>query len=70
METEASGSALHRILIERIQKGESSVLSNRILAKENPLTLDEIIATVNKEDPLCIEIVEEIGQNWENKLQG
>ena len=70
LETEASGSALHRILIERIQKGESSVLSNRILAKENPLTLDEIIATVNKEDPLCIEIVEEIGQKLGKQIAG
>ena len=70
LETEASGSALHRILIERIQKGESSILSNRILAKENPLTLDEIIATVNKEDPLCIEIVEEIGQKLGKQIAG
>ena len=38
LETEASGSALHRILIERIQNGESSILSNRILSKDNVLT--------------------------------
>ncbi len=70
LETEASGSALHRILIERIQKGESSILSNRILSKENPLTLDEIIASVNKEDLLCIEIVEEIGQKLGKQIAG
>ncbi|SDH78926.1 ROK family protein (putative glucokinase) [Bacteroides ovatus] len=70
LETEASGTALHRILIERIQKGESSILSNRILSKENPLTLDEIIASVNKEDPLCIEIVEEIGQKLGKQIAG
>lgn len=62
LETEASGSALHRTLLERIKKGENSILSERI-NMENPLTLDEIIAAVNKEDVLCIEIVEEIGQN-------
>ena len=31
------------------------------MSKDNVLTLDEIIASVNKEDLLCIEIVEEIG---------
>lgn len=70
LETEASGYALHRLLIERIQKGESSILSNRILSKENPLSLDEIIAAVNKEDLLCIEIVEEIGQKLGKQIAG
>ena len=41
LETEASGSALHRILIERIQNGESSILSNRILSKDNVLSLEQ-----------------------------
>ncbi|MEL5894413.1 ROK family transcriptional regulator [Bacteroides sp. GD17] len=70
LETEASGSALHRILLERIKNGESSILSNRINIKEAPLTLDEIIAAVNKEDLLCIEIVEEIGQKLGKQIAG
>lgn len=70
LETEASGSALHRILIERIKNGESSILSNRIGIKEAPLTLDEILAAVNKEDLLCIEIVEEIGQKLGKQIAG
>ena len=70
LETEASGSALHRILLERIKNGESSILSNRIKIKEAPLTLDEIIAAVNKEDLLCIEIVEEIGQKLGKQIAG
>ena len=57
-------SALHRILLERINNGECSILSSRIATKEDPLTLDEIIAAVNQEDLLCIEIVEEIGQKF------
>lgn len=60
LETEASGSAFHRILTERIHNGESSILSDRVLAGKE-ITLDEIIASVVKEDMLCIEIVEEIG---------
>lgn len=68
LETEASGSALHRILLERIGKGESSILSKRTI--ENPPTLDEIITAVNKEDLLCIEIVEEIGQKLGRQIAG
>ena len=70
LETEASGSALHRILLERIQNGENSILSNRIGDINNPITLDEIIASVNKEDLLCIEIVEEIGQKLGKQIAG
>lgn len=62
LETEASGSALHRILLERIANGEQSILSDRIHDEERPLTLDEIIEAINKEDFLCIEIIEGIGQ--------
>lgn len=68
LETEASGSALHRILLERIENGECSILSDR--TKEHLLTLDEIIAAVNKEDLLCIEIVEEIGQKLGKQIAG
>lgn len=68
LETEASGSALHRILLEHIKNGECSILSDR--AKEHLLTLDEIIAAVNKEDLLCIEIVEEIGQKLGKQIAG
>ena len=37
---------------------------------ETPITLDEIIAAVNKEDLLCIEIVEEIGQKLGKQIAG
>lgn len=70
LETEASGSALHRILLERINSGENSILSNRINIKGDALTLDEIIGAVNKEDLLCIEIVEEIGQKLGKQIAG
>lgn len=70
LETEASGSALYRILLERIKNGENSILSSRINDEANPLTLDEIISSVNKEDLLCIEIVEEIGQKLGKQIAG
>lgn len=70
LETEASGSALYRILLERIKSGENSILSSRINNEEDPITLDEIIDSVNKEDLLCIEIVEEIGQKLGKQIAG
>ena len=70
LETEASGSALHRILIERIRNGENSILSRRVQEMKTPLTLNEIIEAVNKEDSLCIEIVEEIGQKMGKHIAG
>lgn len=70
LETEASGSALYRILQERITGGENSILSERATETGNPLTLDEIIIAVEKEDLLCIEIVEEIGQKLGRQIAG
>lgn len=70
LETEASGSAFHRIFLERIKNGETSILSNRLKEKNKPLTLDELIEAACKEDPLCIEIVEEIGQKLGKQIAG
>lgn len=70
LETQASGIALHRVLLERIGRDEQSILSSRIAAKELPLTLDEIIEAVNKEDMLCIEIIEEIGLELGKHIAG
>lgn len=70
LETETSGSALHRILLERIANGEESILSARSKEPEKPLTLDEIIEAINKEDLLCIEILEEIGQKIGKHIAG
>lgn len=70
LETEASGSAFHRMFLERINNGETSILSERIKDTNQPLTLDELILAVNKEDLLCIEIVEEIGQKLGKQIAG
>ena len=50
-------------------KGKIRFYSNRV-NMETPITLDEIIAAVNKEDLLCIEIVEEIGQKLGKQIAG
>lgn len=70
LETEVSGSALHRILCERVKNGQTSILSKRILSGDSPLTLEEIVEATNKEDILCIELVEEIGRKLGRYLAG
>ena len=63
--------ALHRILLEHIQNGESSILSSRIKKQgDNSVTLDDIITATNNEDLLCIEIVEEIGGKLGKQIAG
>lgn len=61
LETEVSGQALRRKLTDRILRGESSILSERVLSSSEPLTLEEITHAVHQEDILCIEMIEEIG---------
>lgn len=70
LETEVSGSALHRILCEKVKSGQSSILSKRILTGETSVTLEEIVDATNKEDILCIELVEEIGRKLGRYLAG
>lgn len=69
LETEASGLAMHRRLFELVHEGASSSLSKKILNKEK-VTLDEIISAVEKEDVLCISLVEEIGQKLGEQIAG
>lgn len=69
LETEISGQYLHRKLIESVKQGAVSSLSKRIENNEN-ITLDDIIEAVNKEDVLCIELIEEIGLKLGEQLAG
>lgn len=69
LETEASGLAMHRRLFELVHDGASSLLSKKIL-KEESVTLDEIIEAVNKEDVLCIDLIEEVGQKLGEQIAG
>ncbi len=60
LETMASGSAMHRIITEKLREGRASTLSNKYNAGEE-ITLDDILKAVNEEDVLAIEVVEEVG---------
>lgn len=69
LETEASGLAIHRMVIDRIAKGESSILSEQIKDPEK-LTLTDIIKATNQEDTMCIEIMEEVGYKLGKYIAG
>lgn len=69
LETGASGSAAHRILLEKLKEGRSSILSEK-LSKGESLTLDDILNAVNEEDVLAIEVIEEIGTTLGRAIAG
>ena len=62
LETEVSGLALYRNLIHAVEEGKESILSDKIKEDPSSLSLDDIIDATNKEDLLCIELIEDIGQ--------
>lgn len=69
IETEASGSALHRKLLERYKEGSSTILAAKI-DKNEKITLADMIEAIQKEDVLCIEILEEMGLNLGRGIAG
>lgn len=70
LETEASGKAVHRKLFERLSRGESSIIPKDILKDKDTINLEAIVSAVLKEDVLCIEIIEEIGQKLGKQIAG
>lgn len=67
LETEVSGMALHREIMKDIKDGKVSILSRRV-AENNDVTLQEIIEATNREDLLCIEQLENIGEKLGKQL--
>ncbi len=61
LETEASGKAICRKLVERVNRGEASLLAKDIIKNPEGIGLNQIIDAVNREDVLCIDLVEEVG---------
>jgi Transcriptional regulator/sugar kinase len=69
LETEVSGNAIHRKLLERIKSGEASILSKKV--KEGSIIkLKDIIEAADKEDPLSIELIEQTGTELGHQLAG
>lgn len=70
LETEVSGAAFYRMLIQCVKEGKQTILSDQILKDEKSVTLRDIVRATNKEDLLCIEILEEIAQKLGRYLAG
>lgn len=69
LETGASGSALHRMVIEKLREGKRSSLSKTY--KENgDVELEEILQAIREEDVLAIDCIGEIGDTLGRGIAG
>lgn len=69
LETGASGSALQRIVTEKLVQGRSSILSEKF-AKDKEVTLSDILESIRDEDIVAIEAMEEVGMNLGKGIAG
>ncbi|MDR1719227.1 MAG: ROK family transcriptional regulator [Dysgonamonadaceae bacterium] len=69
LETEVSGSAMHRRLMKRLGEGVTSLLSKKF-NKNEQITLTDIVQAINREDVLCIDLLEDIGRKLGEHLAG
>lgn len=69
LETEVSGRAVLRKLTERIRNGESSLLAPKVKASA-AVTIEELLDAVEREDPLCIELISQTGSELGRHLAG
>uniref|UniRef100_UPI0032172B14 ROK family transcriptional regulator n=1 Tax=uncultured Draconibacterium sp. TaxID=1573823 RepID=UPI0032172B14 len=61
LETEVSGPAIEQMCISEIEKGTSSVLTEKY-EKDKTITLDDIIEAANNDDVLAIDVIAQIGE--------
>lgn len=69
LETGASGSALHEMIIEKLNEGKTSSLSKKF-AECQDVSLDDILQAVKEEDVLAIDGIEEIGKTLGRAIAG
>lgn len=69
LETGASGSALHRMVIEKLQEGRQSSLSS-IFKERGEIELEEILQAIREEDVLAIDSIGEIGETLGRGIAG
>ncbi len=69
LETEASGSYIHRKFLEKINNGYSSSITKKIEKKEE-IILEDIINAALNEDILAIELIEEVGNTLGKHIAG
>ncbi len=69
LETGASGTAMHRIVINKLNEGRNSKLATKF-AEQGDLSMDDILDAVHDEDLMAIEVVEEIGTTLGKAIAG
>ena len=69
LETVASGSAIYRFFMDRLESGRASVLKPKFDRKEE-ISLDEIVDALKEEDVLAIEAVEATGRELGRAIAG
>lgn len=69
LETVASGSAVHRMFIEKLKEGRASMLSEKYNQGEE-ISLEDIMKAVQKEDVLAIELIEQTGHTLGKAIAG
>lgn len=69
LETGASGSAVHRTFLDKLREGRISMLSDKFNRGEE-ITLQDILAALQKEDVLAIEIFESVGHTLGKAIAG
>ncbi|MCE5174930.1 MAG: ROK family transcriptional regulator [Bacteroidales bacterium] len=70
LETEASGSYIHRLFLEKVNNGYSSRLSKKILKQKEEITSEDIISAALHEDMLAIELIENVGNTLGKHIAG
>jgi glucokinase-like ROK family protein len=69
LETEASGSYIHKRFLEKISEGNSSILDKKV-KKGDSITLEDILDAALNDDILAIELIEEVGNNLGKQIAG
>ncbi len=70
METEVSGRALRRKMTKLLMDGGQSILSDKVVNQKLPLTLQDILDAIAKEDVLCIEALQKMADELGKNLAG
>ncbi|WP_290540966.1 ROK family transcriptional regulator [Alistipes sp.] len=69
LETGASGSAMHRVFLEKLRQGRVSMLSEKF-NKGEEITLNDILDALMKEDVLAIEVLDSVGHTLGKAIAG
>lgn len=67
LETEVSGMAMQRKLMARVDNGEATILRD-IISRGKETSSRDILYAINREDPLCIDIIEDMGMELGKQL--